>query len=332
MRNPLFRAPLLLCSAMMKWLLPVLALILGLHTPAAYGWSAPGHLISAALAYDELSPEERARVDEVLKSHPKYAIWTAAYPESGLPDISREKFIVMLAAAYPDEIRNHDNPETFPNWHYIDYPLYPPDFPMKPAPTPGDDVLYGIDRAGNAVAKLLRPEDAVVRAKMLSFVLHLVGDLHQPLHCETLFNEKFLPPEGDRGGNNAFVVNAEGHRVKLHALWDQLFGPGPQLFRPVPLTMVIASSNNAKRLKELFKRSDLPEIVEHNTAEAWALESRTASIEDVWKRGTIPYSIEGEPAPAPLPEGYEAHAKEVADRRVALAGYRLADRLRTLLP
>ena len=160
-------------------------------------------MIVTALAYDQLTSAEHLKFDAILRGHANYATWKKTYPAAGLPELTLEKFVAMLASLYPDEIRNHDNPETCPEWHYIDYPLIPPDFPLKPAPMPGDDVLAGISKSSKALKNLTKVFDARTRAKMLSFLLHLVGDVHQPMHCETLFDEKFPEPEGDRGGNNA---------------------------------------------------------------------------------------------------------------------------------
>jgi hypothetical protein len=298
--------------------------------PRASAWSAPGHMIVASLAYDQLTVAERTKFDGILRNHIKYATWKKTYPAAGLPGVPLEKFIAMLASLYPDDIRNHDNPETFSEWHYIDYPLLPPHFPMKPAPTPGDDVLTGIAKSAKAVRGLTKSFDTSTRAKMLSFLLHLVGDVHQPLHCETLFDDKFLEPDGDRGGNNAWVKPPGGHAIKLHAFWDQLFGSGGQLFHPIPLTMILAAEHRAKELAPLFPRPALPELAEHTTPVSWSLESRSLAISDCWRRHELAYGLT-EATAAALPADYEEKAHAIADRQVALAGHRLADQLHEVL-
>ncbi len=293
-------------------------------------WSAPGHMIAAALAYDQLTEAERMKFDGILKSHTKFATWEKAYPEAGLPDLPRGKFFAMLASIYPDEIRNHDNPETFSEWHYVDYPLIPPDFPMKAAPTSGDDVLAGIAKSSRAVRHLTKNFDARTQSKMLSFLLHLVGDIHQPMHCETLFDDNFKEPDGDRGGNNAWVKPPGGHAIKLHAFWDQLFGPGPAPFRPVPTTLLLAASRKAQEIAAKFPRTALPELTHHTTPESWSLESRALAISDGWRRHTITYGLT-EATAGELPADYEEKAHAVADRQIALAGHRLADQLHEAL-
>ena len=70
-------------------------------------------MIAASFAYDQLTEVERAKFDDILKNHTKFAVWQKQYPEAGLPDLPRGKFYAMLASLYADEIRSHDNPETF---------------------------------------------------------------------------------------------------------------------------------------------------------------------------------------------------------------------------
>ena len=314
----------------MKWFLAACSILLLPLCPRASAWSAPGHMIVTALAYDQLTPAERVKFDAILRGHTKYATWKKTYPDAGLPGLPLEKFVAMLASLYPDEIRNHDNPETFPEWHYIDYPLIPPDLPMKPAPTPGDDVLTGIEKTTKSVRRLTSAFDIRTRAKMLSYLLHLVGDIHQPMHCETLFDEKFKEPEGDRGGNNAWVKPPGGHAIKLHAFWDQMFGTSGQLFHPVPVTMIIASQHRAAELAPKFPRAILPELTEHTTPLSWSLESRSLAISDGWRRHGIHYGLT-ETTAAELPADYEEKTHAIAERQVALAGHRLADHLHKVL-
>ena len=314
----------------MRLFLALFAVLLLPLCPRASAWSAPGHMIVTSISYDQLTPAEREKFDAILRAHAKYATWKKTYPAAGLPGVPLEKFVAMLASLYPDEIRNHDNPETCPEWHYIDYPLLPPDFPLKPAPTPGDDVLTGIAKSSKAVKNLSKSFDTRTRAKMLSFLLHLVGDVHQPMHCETLFDDNFKEPDGDRGGNNAWVKPPGGHAIKLHAFWDQLFGSSGQLFRPVPVTMILASEHRAAELAPKFPRSALPELTNHTTPLGWSHESRALAISDGWRRHSLAYGLT-EATAAELPADYEEKAHAIGDRQVALAGHRLADYLHEAL-
>jgi hypothetical protein len=119
------------------------------------------------------------------------------------------------------EIRRRDNPYDHPEWHYVDHPLEPPTFPDKRSPFPTNDILYGISQS----EKMIRDTNSSLemQAAYFSWLIHLVGDIHQPLHCSTLVNTNYPAPAGDRGGNNFYIKPAKA-AVNLHSLWDRALG------------------------------------------------------------------------------------------------------------
>jgi hypothetical protein len=163
----------------------------------------------------------------------------------------------MVASLWPDQTRNYNDPSTFPNWHFVDSPLIAPSFPFRGSPTPRDNILSGIGKS----KAILRSRSALAqhKAEKMSWLIHLVGDVNQPLHCATLINSFYPAPEGDRGGN-LFYVEASGtsEPQNLHSLWDGLLGQGTvadaDLTRP--------ALNDAIRLQALI-RSTLPELQGH---------------------------------------------------------------------
>jgi hypothetical protein len=183
---------------------------------------------------------------------------------------------------------------------------------MEPRPEPKDDALYAIAQCERVLADA--NAGAELRAVFLSYLVHLVGDLHQPLHCASLFDDTY--PKGDKGGND-FYVKPGGRGVKLHALWDGMLGtsskPGPQL-------------SYAIEIQSLYPRSSLKELKKARTPKNWSLESRAVAIEKAYLRGTLTESPRADGA-TELPPGYTKEAKATAERRAALAGYRLADEL-----
>lgn len=200
---------------MMRTSLLAAALLAVLSSPAL-AWNNKGHMVVARLAYLKLSPEERAAAYAILKKHPHYDEFLAA----GRPhNVAEEEWVFWRAATWPDWVRSHHTELSHRNWHYIDYPFVPPGSSVNPDDHPPEN-----ENAVSALpdciesAKSGSPEDKAIN---LCWVLHLVGDLQQPLHCASLFSEEF--PEGDRGGNAArFRI---GQRViKLHSFWDGLLG------------------------------------------------------------------------------------------------------------
>ena len=186
----------------------------------ACAWSGPGHMTVAAIAYRDLSPAERQKVDLILNSHPRFRSWQNDFPAS-VPNLNLGLYVAMVASLWPDQIRNNADPSTFPNWHFVDYPLIAPSFPFRGSPTLKDDILFGIGKSES----ILRSRSALAsdKAEKMSRLIHLVGDVHQPLHCATLINSFYPAPEGDRGGTKFFVkVPPSGKAQKLHSLWDGL--------------------------------------------------------------------------------------------------------------
>ena len=299
----------------------VVAICLIASSASAFAWSGPGHMIVAAWAYKELTPAEQQKLDAILQKHPRFGRWRQDFPQN-VPGLTMNLYAVMAASLYPDQIRDHNNPATFPNWHFVDYPLRPPSFPFQGAPTPQDDVLFGIARS-EAVIKSTNSTEAD-RAVMASFLIHLVGDVHQPLHCATLFNQDFHPPEGDRGGNNVFVrATAGGSAIKLHSFWDGQFGTG----QVADHGHVRPALNKAIALRAAFPRSGLPELTQHASPKSWSLESRFHAVNDTYLSGNLQYGTTAATAKT-LPAGYSSKAKQLCEHRIALAAYRLADRLK----
>ena len=95
------------------------------------------------------------------------------------------------------------------NWHYIDVPFSPDGTPLKPPQSP--NALEQLQR----ILKNLGPAD-------LPWLIHLTGDVHQPLHCTSRFLR--AQPDGDEGGNLDFVKLDGNQGRNLHALWDDILG------------------------------------------------------------------------------------------------------------
>jgi hypothetical protein len=95
----------------------------------------------------------------------------------------------MRSSTWPDEIRRSGNQYDYPNWHFIDYPLRPPAFPLEPSPKPTDDVLFGVAQCERTLSDT--NADPELRAVYLSYLIHLIGDMHQPLHCASLFTDAY---------------------------------------------------------------------------------------------------------------------------------------------
>jgi hypothetical protein len=179
--------------------------ILGLSILAATpqhdtAWGSDGHRTVAAIALDLLPKAKADALNRLLQGS----------------DV-REDFID--AASYPDEvIRPEDHAGRFAPWHYVDWPIDAADYSSSVC-TP--DCI--IEELPKQIA-LLKSPDLQAKALALAWVIHLVGDLHEPLHV--------AERDKDRGGND-FKVKYRNRatcsggfsekrpaKVELHSVWD----------------------------------------------------------------------------------------------------------------
>lgn len=234
-----------------------------------------------------------------------------------VPKSQRDLYMFMIAARWADDIRKkrqHDHP----TWHYVSLPFKPagqPDTLDAPAPDP-DNILRAFPLN---LAKVTSSDDNYAeRAVALCWLFHLVGDVHQPLHCAALVTTNY--PQGDRGGNLFYVrAKADGGPIGLHQFWDGLV-VGTSRFQ--------TARNKAIQLRnrDEFARERLTERTE-TRFDKWAAESHALAREVVYRNGDLRGSLNVSVVPA-LPEGYTERAKATAERRIVLAGYRLAAVLR----
>src|SRR3954452_20124656 len=146
----------------MRFRLPVL-IVLSLAS-ACFGWGGIGHQAVAIIAEDHLTPAARAGIRELI----------------GEANISDAEI-----CSWADQIRREQR-RTAP-WHYVDIPTDAPSFDRTRDGRDGNNVIDAIDKS----AKVLRVRSASKedRATALKWVVHLVGDVHQPLHCAERNND-----------------------------------------------------------------------------------------------------------------------------------------------
>lgn len=276
-------------------------------------------MVIAGIAYKELSPQTKSKVSALLKAHPDYVKWTNSF-NADVAGMDLETYVFLRASTWPDEIRRKHNDYDHPQWHYIDYPLRPKKFKMEEPEAKDDDVLFGLAQSDKVLTDTTASAEA--RAASLSWLIHLVGDIHQPLHCASYFGADF--PNGDKGGNS-FYVKPATRSIKLHSLWDGLLGT-----RNHPKTQL----DDAIRIRSEHPRGamDVGELSSDakESHKQWSLEGRTLAIEKAYLGGKLKSSGKKDPA-GTLPKSYTKNAKVVAENQAALAGYRLADEIQRLL-
>lgn len=296
-------------------------------TPALLAWGKPGHMATGSVAYRELSANPAtapvaAAVAKILESHPFTATeWKEELAAKEPVSVSRAERLFMLAAVWPDEVRDDPWADTYHHgdWHYVNFAFTPG------KPGPGAELKGKILPQLAANLKVLADKKAksADRAIAACWVLHLTGDVHQPLHVVALVTPK--DPNGDAGGNDFWVrTKAENQPVKLHSLWDRAGVKGDTDFAGV--------ADNGVKLRTEFPASQMPELKAVRaddfrgvaTKETYVLAVKHAYLNGKLK-GVDEHMAEEKPAKVPvLPATYMANAGDVSKRQQALAGYRIA--------
>lgn len=272
-------------------------------------WNATGHRIVGAIAYDHLTAKARARVDELLRQHPdlKALAGRDAFLQASVwPDV------IKGDNRFYDDTRANAQPTPllpgFPsmarhtNWHYIDLPFSPDGTPLESIPNP------------NALIELRRIlKGADLSAYDLPWLVHVAGDVHQPLHCTSRFTRS--QPKGDQGGNLVFVNPGRN----LHAFWDDLAG--------ADTTDAFVNRYAVEITAEFVKaRGQQPRL--SKDPKKWIDEGFELAKREVYTFGPETGSREH---PLSLPAGYEENARRLARIQLAKAGFRLAAALNAKL-
>ena len=322
---------------------------LALLSAPARAWNAAGHRLVALLAYERLDPAVRTEYVSLLRQHPRFAEdFLAAMPGSvrdARDEQVRERWIFARAAVWPDVARGFEEPELEryhrATWHYTNGVLFlsqadadhfggAVDGNRALRWTPGEDegvlnIVQALDRAERRLVQDATP--AAEKAVLLCWVLHLIGDLHQPLHAASLYSARGFPT-GDRGGND---VRLSGGRWNLHAFWDSALASDDN---PEALEARVAHMLGAPRFASLAAEAARTrdrnvwrqESYDAAWLEAYA-ESVLTEIERQEGRLEAGQSFEDGTAPFSLPLAYRVRVYDVARRRAVEAGARLAARL-----
>jgi len=311
-----------------------------LLTSPAFGWNPTGHMAIASVVYDQVSPARRTALVEILKSHPRFVQdFREAMPKD-VPADQQDRWIFMRAAIWPDVARSFTGEDLAkyhrPIWHYIDLPVYLDD-QAKQSIHPQFELDYRkarVEATMNAVQAIKKNLDllndsatpAPQKAVALCWVLHLAGDLHQPLHGAALFSaQRFRQlPAGDRGGNEVHVHEREGllasfKTPNLHALWDCALG----IDESWAAILSVANGLKSEMPKVDSARSNLDPA-------GWARESNAVAKQVVYTPEVLALVRAGEATPkAPLGvfevgDDYLKTARATARERGAAAAIRTA--------
>lgn len=270
-------------------------MIIILLPSSAFSWSSFEHKIIVQIAYDHLTPKTKLIVNHLTKVlDRKYTATPRLY----------------YAAIWPDLLISQDDVTAFRYWHFIDYP-YSNDGTKTQPFLRKNNVVWAIGQAQHVL--ISSKATTIEKSLALRFLLHLVGDAHQPLHCISRFSKKL--PNGD-GGGNLFPINSK-NATNLHSLWDHAVGSYDYYFEHHH-TSISTIKSLAHQLEVRYPPKYFAHKTEDLNPEHWTIESYNIAKNFTYK------NIQENSKPTIK---YLAAGRKIAAKRLALAGYRLANLL-----
>lgn len=270
MKKYIYRAPL-----------TILAFILFFNgfTMDAMAWGHEGHKIVAEVAEHYLNATAKEKITRLL----------ASIHQKNIADI----------ASWADMYRR-THPETGP-WHYVDIPLNATSYDSSKYCKNGGCVVSAITKFERELANTNLSEEE--RAIALKFVVHFIGDVHQPLHSSD---------NNDRGGNDVKVTFFD-HHTNLHAVWD---------YGIIEKTGMDAEQYSAYLIQKYH--SDAADVtqLEKGTPVNWAMQAHGLAVK---------YAYGDKPADNELGETYYKDCLPIVNQQLFDAGVRLAGALNKIL-
>lgn len=293
----------------------------------AFGWDDVGHKITGYIAWQRMSPRARENVIRILRAAPEdshLATYYAVYgPE---PEEIRKLEYFMLVPTWADIIRERSFETRYRkyhkgNWHYDDT--------FWRQVNGRVEVLTGFEEGGQAVPRMAEfekdlrdaSESDADKAIAIAWLMHLGGDIHQPLHTSARVTD--AEPKGDQGGN-LFLLTPEGtprdKQVNLHWFWDSIVG------RNLPLRTGMCEREYvamlADRIMKKHPFATMQAKLNLGKYQDWQQESfaynNTVVFTPDLKRFQMPT------------EQYKKRAFRHAEQQLAMAGYRLGETLNSV--
>jgi hypothetical protein len=262
----------------------LIVLFLFTYSLAGHTWNATGHKLIAQIAYDNLSPEAKKMCSRIFKVHPE--------------DL---QIYFINISTWMDDIRKK-NIHQFDNLHYIDL-AFSKDKTKLP-PVNQRNALGAIKEA--ILVLYSSTTNNTTKALNLKILIHVIGDIHQPLHTATKVSRRF--PKGDLGGN--LYTLKSPYATNLHKYWDM--GAG---------TLTKGSLAVVKfKAYLLEKKWPCTNIEKFEKPEDWINASHNLAV-------TQAYAIRTHNKPS---KNYRYNTIRIVDQQIAYAGCRLANVLNNI--
>jgi hypothetical protein len=282
-------------------------------------------MLTMKIACASLTPKARAELDAAI----------SRFNAKENPDAP---YNAVTAACWMDDARSKT--KDFNQWHYVNLPETREGLPAPKGSRSNPDVIWALGRCEDIV-KGTAEEGGVDRDQALVMLLHLGGDIHQPLHTTQ---------RNDQGGNRTKIANMRDEQAdlmfskggNLHFFWDSAYrrvfadgGAGVAYAAPLfPVQTPVTGHNLASEIVDreaaALQKAHPPGSLGDpatGTPLDWALESHLLGCDLGYEK--LPSPTPGQPIQ--LDQTYVDAARACAEKRITLAGYRLGALLNQLL-
>lgn len=305
-------------------LLVTAALTIMLVTSTAYSWDDTGHKLIAYIAWEQMTPKAREKAFNVLMNAPEDSDLSVFYLQDSRSAEAKKREFFMIASTWADIVRDKKFKLRYDkyhhgNWHYLDTFWREVNGKVELVSELKSDEQNAIERISSFDKVLSDPAVSdEEKAIALAWILHLVGDIHQPLHDSARVTQ--YDPKGDQGGN-LFIVSPKGatgsDRVSLHWYWDSIIG------RVLPRVGDMCDSEYLPEIANLFEKkypySELRSMTKPGKFQDWQQEGFQIASAKLY-----PAFLKFNEVPS---DEYNKMAFEIAEKQIALAGYRLGEML-----
>lgn len=308
----------------MRKLLALLFFCLIAATANIFAWDDTGHKITTKIAWQNMTPAAREKAVQLLLQAPEDSGILNLFASDSRAFAARQEAMFVAVSTWADLVRDDRFPTRKKNyhhgvWHYTDTFFRQVNGKVELVPDLKPDAENAVERLFT-LEKVVRDatKPANERAIALAWILHIAGDIHQPLHAVARVTE--TEPTGDQGGN-LFLLGApdkEKRPDNLHWFWDSI------LTRDTPRTN--GDEGDATYIPRLSET-----IVKDFSQQKFANSMKPGKF-DEWQRESFEIASQKLYPPTllrnqPPTEEYRKNGVRIAEERLALAGFRIAELL-----
>jgi osmotically-inducible protein OsmY len=305
----------------------LLSILLFTFAFPAFAWDDSGHKLVAYIAWQQMSPEAREKAVKILLNAPEDSQLNALYPTPPDEDFTtypigarskaaKQRDYFMIVAYWADIIRNRKYEKRSKyhhgTWHYLDTYWRESNGKIETLPEMENDKENVVERLFEFDKVLRSDAKDAEKAIALAWIIHLSGDVHQPLHASGRVTAE--EPKGDQGGNTFSLSPKNAPRKEnLHWFWDSI------VVRTVPRK---ADASDAEYLLPIgnaimkkYPLAKMQNLLEIGKFDAWQQESFKIASTRLYPKTLLRDQM---PSAA-----YNKMAFDIAEQQIAIAGYRL---------